>query len=626
MKLSNSPEDVAIALQGEALLRSSSVSSASRPSTPSSSPNLTRVNTLETTHTSPPPTPQHITTSAQVPLKKSQIPELAHPVKQHQSVNSTFFDTRLYDTRSTAELDCDRNTFKETIWEHLYADKEERKTQSTPNTPRRSMSIEAESDAKYPWPPKMVGGSGRYRHAEEATAPWIEENAISQMENNGIAEVVGNFAMKRNLSIPDGTSIANIAAIRLHRAYHSPPKEVSHEIDEDGVHIFKGFNASGKALKPILRTKSEPSVQINEAAQHSIITRNKASFNHSGKLVDPFGGPSQASYKTPSLSDEAHPLSQSYRATANMKRVLALHQQVPINYPNDESAIESDSEDEWLGGMDGNGNEPTKVKPAEATSKAIAGPSENRRTDIQPTFTANKKLVPRPAFVRTVSLLHEQLQMRYSSDETAIESYTEDEVLEKAVEGAGKTVEELAQIQKETAQTMLVRSKGTAKIQPKTATGSKVVPKVKVARKTSAKKAVRFSKQLVTKVNNEVSAVIAEDPDDHADSANTTDSSDCSGSSVEVQLKAQQMKGGRQPRKDSTDPSSVSSGEDLSQQKKLSSKAKGKQRAVETDGNNSDSSTATVVYKPAKVGRKRAVTAIRIPKVEVAVEGAGAHS
>ena len=460
-----------------------------------------------------------------------------------------------------------------------------------------------EPNPKYPWPPKMAGGAGRYRYAVDASPSWIQENTVSQMENTCIAGALWHLGTRLNLSFPDGTRIASVAESKLARAYCGPPKELSHEVDEDGVHIFKGFNGSGKALKPIMRTKNEVSVQLSESVHDSPAMTNKVSFSHSGKLVDPFGGPSQASYKAPTLCNDTHPLSQSYRAAVKTQRILAPRQQMPISYTGSENAFESYSDNEWLGEVEESGIDTTKINP----------------TKIQPTFTIGKKLVPSANFVRSVSLIHEQLQMRCSNSETVFRNNTENESSEKGFEGATKMAEVPAETQKETVKTS-VRERVAVKSQAKPATGSKVAPKAKGTRKGPIKKAVRFSKQLVTKINNEVSVVAAKDLDDHTGSANTIASSSRSDSSVEMQLQAQHSKSGKQHRKDSTDPSSVSSGEHLPQQKKLSTKAKGKQRVVESDGNISDSSNATVVYKPTKVGRKRAVTAIRIPKVEVAVE------
>lgn len=476
-----------------------------------------------------------------------------------------------------------------------------------PNTHHRGRVIK-ESNAKYPWPPEMTGGSGRYRHAVEANASWVEENTISQLEHTDMAWAICKFATRMNLSFPDGSSIANVASLRLHRAESGPSKEPSHEIDEDGVHIFKGFNSSGKALKPILRTKSEVSVQRNDLLHNSLALTNNVFFSHSGKLVDPFGGPAQASYKAaPSLCDSAHPLSQSIRAAIKTEKVAAPRQQIQMEYSDDENAIASDSEDEWLGGTEKSG--------IDTTNAGNAGPSETITKPIQPMFTITKQLVPKPNLVGVVSVIHEQLQVRYSDDETAVESLPDNKSFEKAFEGAMKTIRAPPHTPKETVKT----SVRAVKSQAKTATGSKLAAKVKTTRKGPNTKAVRFSKQLVTKIDNEVNVVA-----DHTGGFSTTASSCRSGSSVDVQSQSQQIKAGMQ-RKDSTDPSSVSSEENLAQQKKLSSRAKGKQRAVEIDGNSSDSSTATVVYRSAKGGRKRALTAVRIPKVEVAIEKVKVH-
>lgn len=458
----------------------------------------------------------------------------------------------------------------------------------------------------------MVGGSGRYRHAEDASASWIQENTIAQMENTGMAEVLWHFGTRRNLSLPDGTSLASVAALRLIRAYQSPPpKEPSEEIDEDGVHIFRGFKTSRNNSKPIFRTKSEASVQVKQSVQDSLDMTNKASFSHSGNLVNPFGGTALASYKAPSLSDPAHPLSQSLRAAAKAQKHLALRQQMSNNYStsenaiesDSESAIESDSEDEELGAID----------------RGTAAQT------VQPEFMAAKKPVPKPNLVRQASSIHAQRQPSNSNNGTAVKSDNGNESTKKAFKGATKTATVPPHMHKVMAKSS-VHPRIAVKPQAKTATGTKVVAKTKATRKTLVKKTVRFSEQLVTKTDNEVSVIAAKDPVAHEGSADTIASSSRSESSVGMQAQAQQLTTGKQKRKDSTDPSSVSGGEYMAQQKKSSCKAKGKQRAVESDGNISDSSAATVICRATKLGRKRALTAIRTPKVEVAVENANVNT
>lgn len=612
-KLSTEPEDIAIALQGEALIKSYSLSSASRQTTPSSSPNLTRVNTFETSLSSPPPTPQRVATKPSLPLKKSQIPEVAHPVKQYQRANSTLFETSLSDSVTTYKVDHEANTFKGTIWESFEAGKEGLKPQSTSNTPHCGKVIE-ESDPKYPWPPKMAGGAGRYRHAEEASASWIQEHAVAQVENTCMAGALWNLATRMNQSLPNGNSFVNAAALKLLRAEDTSPKEVSYEIDENGVHIFKGFDSSVKDLKPIFRTKSTDSVQINESIQKLPVNTNKDSLAHGAKLVDRFGGPPQASYKAPSLCDSAHPLSQSIGTATKTQRASASRQQMQMTYSDGENAIESDSEDE-----EGSDVHATNINPTTTTTigHGNAALDETTTEALQVMFTNAKKLVPRAKLVTAVSLIHEQLQMRYSDDETAVESYTSSRASGKGSEAAKKTVEISAQTSKDTVKTS-VRGKVADKSQAKIATGSKQAPKAKATQRRPSKRAVRFSKQLVTKVDNGDKIIAAQDLEDRTGSVSTTGSSSQSESSVEIRSQAPQIRAGNKHRKDSTDRSSVSSGEELLQQKKLSSKAKGKQRAVEGDGNGSDCSAATVVPKLTKVGRQRAVTAVRMPKVEVA--------
>ena len=589
-KLSSSPEDIAIALQGEALIRSYSLSSASRPTTPPLSPNLTRVNTLETLQSSPPSTPQHVAT-----LKKSQIPEVAHSVKQYPRATSSS-ETRLRDTQTASES----------------------KTQSTPSTPPRDKVVE-EPNPQYPWLPKMVGGSGRYRHAEDASASWIQENTIAQMENTGMAEVLWHFGTRRNLSLPDGTSLASAAALRLIRAYQSPPpKEPSEEIDEDGVHIFRGFKPSGNDSKPIFRTKSEAPVQVNQSVLDSLVMTNKVSFGHSGNVVNPFGGTALASYKAPSLSDPAHPLSQSHRAATKAQKHLALRQQMSNNYSTSENAIETDSEYSIESGSENAIESDSEDEELGEIDLGTAGQT------IQPEFMAAKKPVPKPNLVRQASSIHAQRQPSDSNNGTAVQSDNENESSKKAFKGVTKTATFPAHMQKMAKSS--VHPRVAVKPQAKAATGTKIVAKTKATRKTLIKKTVRFSDQLVTKTDNEVIVITAKDLVANEGSADTIASSSRSDFSVGMQSQAQQLTTGKQKRKDSTDPSSVSSGEKMAQQKKLSSKAKGKQRAIESDGNISDSSAATVICRETKVGRKRALTAIRIPKVEVAVENAEVHT
>lgn len=586
-KLSNAPEDIAIARQGEALLRSSTLSSASRPITPFSSTNPTRVNKPESSPSSPPSTAQHVATKPSVPLMKSQIPEVARPVKKYQGATSTtFFGTRLCDTKTAAKLEHGGKSFK--LRESFQANKTKRKTQTTANTSRHGKTMK-EPNPKYSWP-RMAGGSGRYRHAEEASASWIQENTISQMENTGIAEALWHLGTKLDLSFPNGSNMASAAELRLGQVYRSPANEQSHEIDSDGVHVIRGFHGTGKVLEPILRTKSEVSVQANESVHKSGVVRKKVSFSHDSKLAYPWGAAYHASYKVPSLYDPAHPLSQSYRAATKTQKVLACRQQMPINYTTDENAIESDSEDEMLGGM------------------------EDSNTRPNPMFTNCQKLVPRQTLGCDVSVVHEQLQRRDSNDETAVESYTDNETFEGAFKGSTKMAKDLVHTQQETAKTSM-RSRIPVRSHAKTATSDEIAPNMKNTRKLLIKKAVRFSKHLITKIDNGVSVVVVKDLSAQTGSANTTVSSSRSDSGIEMQSMDE-----RHERKDSTDPSSVSSAEKLPRQKKLSVTVKGKQRAVESDGNVSDSSAATVIYSSTKVGRKRAVTAVRNSTVEVAVD------
>lgn len=612
-KLSTDPEDIAIALQGEALIKSYSLSSASRPVTPSSSPNLTRVNTFETSLSSPPPTPQRVATKPSLPLKKSQIPEIARPVKRYQRAHLTLFDAAPSDSDTTAKVDHDANTFKNTIWESSQADKDVLAPQSKPNTPHDGKVIE-ESNPKYRWPPKMVGGAGRYRHAEEASAAWVQEHAIAQVENTSMAGALWNLATRMNQSSPNGSSITIAAGLMLLRAEDTSPKEVTHKIDENGVHIYKGFDSSVNLLEPLLCTKSDASNHITESIQDLPVETAKVSFSHSDKLVEPFGGLAQASYKAPSSCGPAHPLSQSIRAATKTQTASASHQQMQMTYSDDENAIASDSEDEEESDVHA-----TNINPTTTTTigHGNAGPNETTTTATQLMFTNVKKVVPRPDLVRGISLIHEQLQMRYSNDKTAVESHTGSGSFKKAFEAARKTAEVSAQTSKGTAKTT-VRATVTVKSQAKTATSGKLAPKVKITQRRPSKKAVRFSKQLVTKVDNGVKIIAAQDLGDRTSSVSTTGSSSQGDSSVETQSQAPQIRAGNQQRKDSTDRSSVSSGEKLPQQKKVPTKAKGTRRAIEGDGNDSDGSAVTVVPRSTKMGRQRAVTAIRMPKVEVA--------
>lgn len=612
-KLSTEPEDIAIALQGEALIRSYSLSSASRPVTPSLSPNLTRINTFETSLSSPPSTPQRVATKPSLPLKKSQIPEVARPVKRYQRAHSTLFDAAPSDSDTTLKVDHDANTFKNTIWESFQADKEGLKPQRTPNTPHYGKVIE-ESNPKYPWPPKMAGGAGRYRHAEEASASWIQEHAIAQVENTCMAGALWNLATRINKSSPNGSSFAKAAGLKLLRAEDTSPKEVTHKIDENGVHIFKGFNSSVNLQEPIPRTESDAPIQIAQSVHGFPVKTNKDSFGHGDKLVDLFGGHAQASHKAPSSCGSAHPLSQSIRAATKTQTASAPRQQMEMTYSDDENAIASDSEDEEESDVHA-----TNINPTTTTTigHGNGGPTETTTTATQLLFTKAKKVVPRPNLVGGVSLIHEQLQMRRLNDKTAVESYTGSGSFEKPFEVAMKTAEVSAQTSKEKVKTS-VRAMVAVKSQAKTATSGKLAPKAKAIQRRPSKKAVRFSKQLVTKVDNRVNIIAAQDLVDRTGSVSTTGSSNQSDSSVEIQSQAPQIRAGNQQRKDSTDRSSVSSGEKLPQQKKVSTKAKGTRRAIEGDGNDSDGSAATVVPKSTKIGRQRAVTAIRMPKVEVA--------
>ena len=273
---SSSPEDVAIGLQGQALLRSSSASSSSRSTLLSfASTELSRTDTFASSVSSYPQSLSKCQSGSTPPSGQVDTPAPATSITGTPTVGGL---SGIRDLTHDEHNEC-WGSHPGTLWAGFYVNPDtkqfEHTSENLPSSPlNRKKSNSGSSE--------MIG-EGRYRFSRKASNEHIMNNLIEKMGYT--ADLIGDL-VGPDLEIPgyDGIKFHDVIRVKHMRAFPEFFKEPTQEISSGGWRIVRGFlpwTESGKftTFEKYLHAQSWTSYDL-QARKFNI------TYDHVGKFID----------------------------------------------------------------------------------------------------------------------------------------------------------------------------------------------------------------------------------------------------------------------------------------------------------------------------------------------------